>query len=64
MRDDLFAPVFFDDEKGRYCYAQDGRIIIRFFPHEILDMAQAKKILGGSKSYCKPNTVVSSADTL
>ncbi len=64
MREDLFAPVFFDEDKGRYCYAQDGIIIIRFLPHEMIDMAQAKKILGGTcKRYCKPNTVVSMADT-
>jgi len=64
MREDLFAPVFFDEDKGRYCYAHDGRVIIRFLPHEIIDMTQAKKILGGtSKSYSKPNSAVSIADT-
>lgn len=64
MREDLFAPVFFDEDKGRYSYAQDGLIVMRFLPHDIIDMAQAKKILGGTcKSYCKPNTLVSIVDT-
>ncbi|MEJ7645184.1 MAG: hypothetical protein WKF87_11355 [Chryseolinea sp.] len=48
MREDLVAPVSFDEDKGRYCYAQDGIIVIRFVPIEIIDMAKAKDILGGT----------------
>ncbi len=48
MREELCAPVFFDADTNRYAYQQEGIVVFRFLPSEIIDMKQAKRISGGS----------------
>jgi len=65
MREELSAPVFFDAEKNRYAYQQDGIILFRFLPLEVIDLNQARKIIGGriSKIFCKSFQIVSTIET-
>jgi hypothetical protein len=48
MRVELCAPLFFDTRRNRYAYEFEGRIVFRFLPYEMIDVKQARKILGGS----------------
>ena len=67
MRDELYAPVFFDAHLNRYAYEREGIIMFRFLPAELIDVEQAKKITGGKTSNKKISKVflsVSTAETL
>lgn len=48
MREELYAPVFFDAHRNRYAYEKEGIIMFRFLPAEIINVEQAKKIVGGN----------------
>lgn len=47
MREDLHAPVIFDDDQDRYAYEREGIVMFRFLPAEIIDVEKAKRIVGG-----------------
>lgn len=67
MRDELYAPVFFDTHRNRYAYEKEGIIMFRFLPAELIDVEQAKKIAGGNtpaENSVKLFLPVSTADTL
>ena len=44
MREELHAPVFFDAHSNRYAYEEEGIIMFRFLPVEVINIEQAKKI--------------------
>lgn len=63
MREELYAPVFFDAHLNRYSYEREGIIMFRFLPAELIDVEQAKKITGGNRSNKKSNKVFLSVST-
>jgi hypothetical protein len=67
MKEELYAPVFFDTHLNRYAYEKEGIIMFRFLPAELIDVEQAKKIVGGIKLITKSSKLfhsVSTAETL
>lgn len=39
MRDELEAPIVFNNKERRYMYSQEGLVILRFVPSSVLDSA-------------------------
>lgn len=67
MREELYAPVFFDPHQNRYAYEKEGIIMFRFLPAELINVEQAKRIAGGSRSGTSSDNFflsVSTAETL
>ena len=65
MREELYAPVIFDNEHNRYAYEMDGIVMFRFLPAEIIDVEKAKRIVGGAWIKCeKQFFLVSTVETL
>lgn len=46
MREELYAPVFFDSVMNRYSYEEEGIILFRFVPADVLNAERVKKITG------------------
>ena len=65
MREDLYAPVFFDAPHNRYAYEREGVIMLRFLPAEIISPEQIRKVTGGCTQYATDNKLsqVSTDDT-
>jgi hypothetical protein len=49
MKGELNAPVMFDAVNDRYIYGEEGIVMFSFLPYHVIDMKQAKKIVGGRK---------------
>jgi hypothetical protein len=65
MREELYAPVIFDEAQNRYLYEREGIVMFRFLPAEIIDVEKAKRIVGGLWIKCdKQILMVSTAETL
>lgn len=46
MREELYAPVYFDASRNSYAYEMEGIIMFRFLPADAMDVEQVKKIIG------------------
>lgn len=44
MREELYAPVYFDSAMNRYSYEEEGIILFRFVPKSFLNVERAKKV--------------------
>lgn len=65
MRGELYAPVIFDEAQNRYAYENEGIVMFRFLPAEIIDVEKAKRIAGGLRINCdKQFLIVSTVETL
>jgi hypothetical protein len=64
MREELYAAVFFDNRLNRYAYEKEGIIMFRFLPADLIDVEQAKKIVGGNKLKTKFDKVFLSVSTV
>jgi hypothetical protein len=51
MREELKAPVVYSQEKGKYCYEQEGFLFFGFVPGSILKKEDLKKITGGEVGF-------------
>jgi len=63
MREDLYAPLIFDASQSRYMYERDGIIMFRFLPAEVIDVEEAKKIVGG-ETWISCEKLLSSVSTV
>lgn len=44
MREELYAPVYFDSVMNRYSYEEEGIILFRFVPSSLLNGTRVKNV--------------------
>ncbi|MEO5980257.1 MAG: hypothetical protein ABIS36_06325 [Chryseolinea sp.] len=46
MREELYAPIVFDAVNNRYVYGQEGMVMFRFVPFNVIEKSRADKLMG------------------